>query len=59
LRIIGNQLCRGVQPFLFVVAEVEAGGDGIHGVGKTQKYKMREISIKEMNLEEAAQIATA
>jgi fatty-acyl-CoA synthase len=27
--------------------------------GKTQKYKMREISIKEMNLEEAAQIATA
>ncbi len=27
--------------------------------GKTQKYKMREISIKEMGLEEAAQIATA
>jgi len=27
--------------------------------GKTQKYKMREISIKEMQLEEAAQIATA
>jgi fatty-acyl-CoA synthase len=27
--------------------------------GKTQKYKMREISIKEMKLEEAAQIATA
>jgi len=27
--------------------------------GKTQKYKMREISIKEMNLEEAARIATA
>jgi len=27
--------------------------------GKTQKYKMREISIKEMGLEEAAHIATA
>jgi len=27
--------------------------------GKTQKYKMREISIKEMGLEDAAQIATA
>jgi fatty-acyl-CoA synthase len=27
--------------------------------GKTQKYKMREISIKEMQLEDAAQIATA
>jgi fatty-acyl-CoA synthase len=27
--------------------------------GKTQKYKMREISIKEMKLEDAAQIATA
>ena len=27
--------------------------------GKTQKYKMREISIKEMGLEEAALIATA
>ena len=27
--------------------------------GKTQKYKMREISIKEMQLEDAARIATA
>jgi fatty-acyl-CoA synthase len=27
--------------------------------GKTQKFKMREISIREMGLEEAAQIATA
>jgi len=27
--------------------------------GKTQQYKMREISIKEMNLEEVSQIATA
>jgi fatty-acyl-CoA synthase len=26
---------------------------------KTQKYKMREISIREMGLEEAARIATA
>jgi fatty-acyl-CoA synthase len=27
--------------------------------GKTQKYKMWEISIQEMGLEEAAEIATA
>ena len=31
--ILGDQLRGGVEPFLFVVTEIESRGDGIHGVG--------------------------
>ena len=33
LRIVGEQLGRGIEPLLLAVAEVEARGDGIHRVG--------------------------
>ena len=31
--ILGDQLSGGVEPFLFVVTEIETRGDGINGIG--------------------------